>query len=221
MNSPFYLYGAGGHGAECLEAAIAAGYPPDAVLDDHPGATHLLGVPVFQAAAFLRAALFAEQPAFRFLVAIGDTAQRRDKFEGLLALGGIPQTIVHPRAYISPSASIGPGSIVLALGLVGARAQVGANTIINVHALVGHDCLIGNHAHVSGNASLGGNCHVQDGAWVGLGASVKEGVTIGSGAFVGLGAMISHDVPENARAITPARARELADPACATRILRS
>jgi sugar O-acyltransferase (sialic acid O-acetyltransferase NeuD family) len=198
---PLIIFGAGGHAKEVIEAARASGMAVSAALDDHPTSDAILGVPIIRSSEIAREDL----RLYRFVVAIGNCAVRREKFEALRDAGATPETVIHPRAYVSVSATIGRGAVILAMATVQASVAVGENSIVNVAALIGHDCRIGNHCHVSGGVSLGGSCVINDEAWVSLGASVKEGVIIGEGAFIGMGAMISRHVPAHHKAISPHR----------------
>lgn len=106
METPFYIYGAGGHAREVIEAAILSGLRPAGVLDDHPCAESMFAIPIFNAREF------SFPHAFRFVVAIGATEVRREKFLLLKSHGGEPIAIMHPRAYVSPSAIIGDDTFV-------------------------------------------------------------------------------------------------------------
>ena len=199
MNTPLYIFGAGGHAKCVIEAARLSNLQPSAVLDDHPRVDSLCGLHVFRAADFPLA------KPFRFIVAIGNCAIRRQKYELLLAAGGQPQTVIHPRAYVSPSAQIGEGSVLLHFSTVDADSIIGENCILNIGSIVGHDCRVDDHSHISANVAIGGGCHIKQGSWLSLGASIKEGVTIGEESFVGLGGMISHNVAPHKKAICPNR----------------
>lgn len=104
-------------------------------------------------------------------------------------------TIVHDRAWISPSASVGEGSVVLAGAIVNTGALVGRHAIVNTRAVVEHDVVLGNHVHVGPGAVVGGGARVGEGAVVGLGALVRDHVHVGPGATVGMGAVVVADVP--------------------------
>lgn len=199
--NPLLIYGAGGHAKCVIETALACGQKVGAILDDHPHAETVLGVPVLRTDSFAPADL----RYYRFIIAIGDCSIRCEKFDWLCNLGATPETLIHPRANVSSSANIGRGSVLFALSHLDPCVTVGDNCIVNVGALIGHDSIVEDDCHISANACVGGACHIGRGAWISLGASIKEGVQIGAGAFVGLGAMVSHDVPANCNAISPHR----------------
>jgi sugar O-acyltransferase (sialic acid O-acetyltransferase NeuD family) len=110
------------------------------------------------------------EPAF---CAIGDNAARKKE---VLAAGALPWvTIVHPLAYVSKSASIGEGTIVMAGAVVQAGARVGRHCIVNTGASVDHDCVVEDYAHLAPGAHLCGNAHVGEGALVAVGVGVAPG----------------------------------------------
>lgn len=203
----FLIYGAGGHAKAVIDAAIESGSFPDAILDDHPTVDRLLGIPVFQTSSIVL------PPEFRFHVAIGNCKMRKEKFEFLRSLGGIPATVIHPFSSVSRFSEVGVGTSILHGAVIDPCVKIGDNCIVNDGAVIGHDSIIGNHAHVSANVALGGSCRVGECAWISLGASIQEGTRIGDRAFIGLGAMISRDVPADYNAISPHRKEAVFFPA--------
>lgn len=107
-------------------------------------------------------------------------------------------TIVHRTAWISPSAEVGPGAVILAGAVVNAGARVGRHAIVNTGAIVEHGVRLGDFVHVGPGATLGGGATVGDYAHVGLGAAVRDHVSIGSRVTVGMGAVVVADVPKDA-----------------------
>ncbi|MCA4793885.1 PglD-related sugar-binding protein [Myroides odoratimimus] len=51
-------------------------------------------------------------------------------------------TIIHPTAYVSPSAEIGEGTVVLANAVIQANAKVGKHCIINANVTIDHDAIV-------------------------------------------------------------------------------
>ena len=203
MKTPFYVFGAGGHTKCVIEAAIASGIRPDATFDDCPEINNIFGIPVFKTSEFT-----LNKP-FSFIVAIGNCQVRREKFELLIAAGGQPQTVIHPRAYISPSAQIGRGTVALHFSTADTGTRIGDNVILNIGCIVGHDGIVEDHAHVSGNVTLCGGARIRTGAWVGAGASVRQRLEIGENAFVGLGSTVVKDVPPRITVCNPVAASPL------------
>lgn len=205
------VLGGGGHAAMVIEAAVAAGFQPAAVIDRDPAlwGRGLLGVPVIGGDECLGDV--AASGITHFILGLGTVGSgtiRRHLFAKGNDAGLAPLTIVHPSAVVSPSATLGVGTVVLPGAVVGARATVGDNVIINTRAVVEHDCRIGDHVHVASGACLCGGCRVGDEALVGAGATIRQLTSVGDGAMVALGAVVIDDIPAGATAMgIPARLR--------------
>lgn len=146
-----------------------------------------------------------------FLVAVGSVGHaspRRRLYERAAAIGLQAASAVHPHAIVSASASIGPGTVVMAGAIINVGGMLGENVIINTGAIVEHDCVVGGHAHVSTGARLCGGVRVGEGAHIGAGATVRQSLQIGAGAVVAAGAVVVQDVVAETTVIgAPARIR--------------
>lgn len=199
------ILGAGGHGKVVADAALATGeWREIAFLDDRVATIGLvLDLPVIGVIGSLSnlTARFSHA-----VVAVGDARRRLQLITELARNGYVVPVILHPRATISPSAKLAPGTVVMAGAVVNPDVTAGSGVIINTGACVDHDCRLGNGVHVCPTASLAGNVVVHDRSWIGIGACVKQGVTIGYDVLVGAGATVTEDVPDNLKVVgTPAR----------------
>lgn len=125
-----------------------------------------------------------------FLITIGQikTAEPRIKlFDAVKKAGGKCATIVSPRAYVSPHASVGDGTIVMHQALINAAATVGCNTIINTLALIEHDAVVGDHCHISTSAVINGGAEVGGECFVGSGAVLHQGTRLMPGEIIPAG----------------------------------
>jgi len=134
-------------------------------------------------------------------VAIGDNQERSRLSAIAQDEDKIPFTLIHPEAYVSPSARIGSASFVAAKAIISAEAEIGEGCIINHGAIVDHDCKIGSYTHIAPNATLGGSVEVGSRCLLGSGASILPGVKIGCDVVIGAGAVINCDIPDNQKVI--------------------
>lgn len=94
---------------------------------------------------------FATEFSYGF-VAIGNPALRRHLTEQLLQNNMTPATLIHPTAYVSPSAQLGQGCSIEPNATVQTRATVKTATFIASGAVVRHNAVVGEYCHVDCNA---------------------------------------------------------------------
>lgn len=195
---PIVIYGGGGHSKTLIEMLRASKtYHLVGVIDDHlPSGEEILGVPVLGDAESLPCLKSQGiKLAVNAVGSIGNIEVRIAIFQRLAQAGFSCPALVHPAAYIEPSAALAPGIQVFAHAYVGSEARLGYGAIINTGAVVSHDCQIGNYANISPGALLAGAVEVGKGALVGMGVTIHLGVKIGAGARIGNSAVIKADVP--------------------------
>ncbi len=107
-----------------------------------------------------------------------------------------PVSIVHPTAYVAPSASIGNGVFVAPQAVISVNANVEDHCIIHIHSSVGHDCKIGKFCVVLPGARISGNVSLGKSVMIGSGAFIFQGVTIGYRSQVDALTYVRYDVPE-------------------------
>jgi len=204
MSKWLIIFGAGGHGRVVAEAAQLSGFDILAFVDQSLdlGGDRVLGIPVVNDENELES--FDEDCAA--IVAVGDNAQRQAIVTRLLEQGVQFARIIHPSAVISPSATLGEGTVVLAGSVVNSMAVLGKHCIVNTMASIDHDCLIDDFAHLSPGVHLAGGCRVGRSAHVGIGASVVPSCSIGARSIIGAGAVVVSDIPSDVVAAgVPAR----------------
>jgi sugar O-acyltransferase (sialic acid O-acetyltransferase NeuD family) len=195
--------GGGGHAASCLDAVDPAsmnvvGYVArDA--DESLDLPHLGGddaLPELQRTV---------PEAF---VAVGDNARRATLTGTVTDLGFRMATIVAGTARVSPTATVGPGSVVLHGALVGPRSRIGAGVVVNTAASVDHDCTVGDFAHIAPGTHLAGGVRFGTGSFAGVGVSVIPDVHIEDWAVMGAGSVVIDRVPAGTTVMgAPARTR--------------
>jgi acetyltransferase EpsM len=130
------------------------------------------------------------------VVGIGNTAlgRRVELFEILRKADAVIPSLVHPRAMVSRSCTIGAGAVVFPGVVLGAGVTVGENAVVYSNAVAEHDCRIAPHAYLSPGVILCGGVTVETLAFLGAGAVVLPGVTVGVHVKVGAGVVVRDDM---------------------------
>lgn len=194
------LIGAGGFARETVELVRAINREAPTwelvgLLDDDPemGGRELLGVPVLGPCEAT-----AEFPDAHFAACVanpGDPLRRLRLVERL----GLPEeryaTLVHPRAVVPGSVTLGPGTVVHANAVLTADVRVGAHVATMPSVVLTHDDVVEEGATLGAGACVAGAVTVGAGAYIGAGALLRERLTVGAGAVVGMGAVVTRSVP--------------------------
>lgn len=196
--SDLVVYGGGGHSKAIIELVRAAGlFHPVGIIDDHlPVGTSIMGLPVLGGAERL-AGLYAEgvRLAANAVGGIGNVSVRINVFEALTRAGLRCPTLVHPSAWIEPSATLADGVQVLAKTYVSSDVQIGFGSVLNAGVVVSHDCHLGRIVNLSPGAMLAGGVVLEDYVQVGMAATINLNIHVGQRARIGNGATVKRDVP--------------------------
>jgi sugar O-acyltransferase (sialic acid O-acetyltransferase NeuD family) len=177
------IIGAGGHGRSVAEAADLSGaFEVVGFLDDglSVGQTVLMGS-VLGAIASLNSYRTACDQA---IVAVGNNALREKLTQQLIDGGFDLATVIHSRAFVSPSAVVGMGSAVMAGAIVGTEAQLGIGVIVNCGAVVDHHAKVGDFGHLGVSACMAGGSVLGRNAWMQAGCALGYGVEVPAGAVL-------------------------------------
>jgi len=139
------IIGAGGHGHVVKETAQALGiYKRIDFIDEH---------------SELAIGTCGELEKFKaeyseVFVAFGNNELREKWLITAKKLGFHIPALVHPRAYVSPSATIEEGVIILPNAVVNTCSKIKPGSIIGIGCLVDHDVIIGEYCHINTGAII-------------------------------------------------------------------
>ena len=143
MSKSLLILGAGGHGFVIKEVAEACGYDKIDFLDDNnPSA-------IGRISEFDKIVRCYDE----YIIGIGNNKIRKMLSEKV-GQNGCIATLIHPSAYISPSCSVGKGTVVEPKAIINARSLIGKGCIISVGSIVDHDAIIGNYTHINAGAII-------------------------------------------------------------------
>lgn len=181
------FFGASGHAKVVIEAWITSGGKVTAVFDDATTKNNILG---YNVQNHYKPEYFEGK---EMCISIGSNLDRR-KIAKLFQ--AIFKSVVHQWAFLSPSAKIGDGSVVMAGVVVNSGARIGNHVILNSSSVIEHDCLIEDFAHISPHATICGGVLIGEGSHVGAGATIIQNITIGKWTTIGAGSVIVKDIPD-------------------------
>lgn len=185
------IYGTGGSGREVHEIASSLGsgrrWDEIVFVDDVTDRRELYGSAVMPFEELARRCSPGEA---EFVVAVGEPASRELLFDRVEGRGFGFATIVHPSAFVSPSARLGRGVFVKMQSIVSAEAVLEDNVFVQANVIVGHDVRVGRHTQVSAFTHLAGHAEVGQRCYLGVRASVREECRMGGDVVLAMGAVV-------------------------------
>lgn len=165
MNNNLLILGAGGHGRVVKEVAEAMRiFDKIDFLDDDLSCSAAIGV-----------CSDSEKLAVQYknaFVAFGNNEHRMFWLKKVEEFGFNIPMLIHPTAYVSPSATIHSGSI------------IEANAMVNTNSVIGKGCILGMGAIIDHDSFVGSGCHVDCGAIIKSHARIEANSKIESGEII-------------------------------------
>ena len=103
-------------------------------------------------------------------------------------------TLVHPRADVGDTTTVGEGTIITSGVVTTTDVTIGRGVLLNGNCTVGHDASVGDFCVLNPGVAISGGVTIGASVLVGTGACILEGLRVGDGATVGAGAVVTHDV---------------------------
>ena len=196
------VIGSSGHAQSVLEAADSAGFVVDGTISTE-NSDGDIGF-----ASLISALHDVDIVTTALALGHGVNHVRFRAFEEVLSV--FPQAqfppIVHSSAWVSPTASLGRGAVVLAQASVGSGSTLGAGALINTGASLDHDSTLSDFASLGPGSRTGGNTLIGPRTMLGLQAGILERRTIGEDSVVGAHSLVIENIPPLSVAIgTPCR----------------
>lgn len=200
------IMGAGLYAAPIIELAIACGYRPVEIYDNDRSqiGKSILDIPVVGVDEdFFQKDLRGKYCA----ISIGNNRIRSRIYDELINRGAVVPSLIHPTAYISPSATIGDGSYIQPHAVIWSLVKIGESVIISPSTVVAHHSVIGMSSMISTLSSIGSDIKIGKNVLIGMGSTIMTGVKeIGSNAIIGAGSVVIKNVEPSSTVVgVPAR----------------
>lgn len=192
------VIGAGGHAKQVLDALLSSGWSPIGCLcNDLPIGTEVYrGIRVIGTDGDAQT-LMAEDKIFKAALGVGalNEPDLREKItEKFEALGFVFPPIVSGEAFLSPSAFVADGAVLLQGANVGPSVLISEYAIINQGANICHDSVIERHSNIAPGAIIAGACHIGAKCLIGMGATLFAGISVSSGTVIKNGESVNNSV---------------------------
>ena len=179
MSRPVAVIGASSFGRLVRALLVDTGHGFAGFLDDFATGPDILG-PLDK----LREPGFPDRVSLALAIGYRDLEARLGVFRLALEQGFQLPALVHPRAYVSTEAALGPGCIVMAGASVDAFARVEGACVLWPGSIVSHDARIGENTFISPNATVCGFSQVGHSSFLGAGCTVVNNVELPPSSFV-------------------------------------
>ncbi len=133
----------------------------------------------------------------RFIIPFADGTERTKMVSYAEELGLWPMTVIHPRAYVSPSAKVGPGCYLAPGAIVSSRAALAHHCILNLNVTFGHDSVAGRHFVANPGAAVSGRVTLGERVLAGANSFLAAGITVGDDCRIDALTHVARDIPAN------------------------
>lgn len=104
-------------------------------------------------------------------------------------------TLIHPTASVSPTATLGVGTVLHPYVVVEGDVSLGKHVMITPHTCIGHNASIGSYSTISIQVGVIGHVNIGQSCYLGANCSVLKDV--GHGSLIGMGSVVINEVPPN------------------------
>ena len=190
------LFGAGGHALSVIDVIEKTKrFKILFLLDSFSG--NINGYKVFKQRKDLEYYKRYTNNVFITIGQIKNSNLRESLFKKLIRKKYILPKIISPLSYVSKSAKIESGTIVMHHALVNSKSEIGKNCIINTKSLVEHGSKIMNNCHLATSSVVNGDCIIKNNSFIGSNATIIQGIKVGSNSIVGAGKTLKKNLPNN------------------------
>lgn len=156
------ILGAGGYGRTVADVAEQLDY--SAIVLDDADPDH----PLSSFQSYINSSTY-------FIPAFGNNSFRLEWINRIEESSGQLATLIHPTAYVSPTATINQGTVILPHAIINTDVVVGKGCIINLETIVDHECVLEEGVHICTGAILKGENRIEKCSKIEAGEVVERG----------------------------------------------
>lgn len=114
---------------------------------------------------------------------------RGEKYKRIKDIGFETINVIQQEAYISRTAKIGEGNIIIGDCYIGPDVTIGSGTIIHPYTSIEHDSVIGDYVQLSQGVKIAGNVKVGRFSFIGMGSNIVQGISVPEKTFIKSGSV--------------------------------
>lgn len=194
------IIGGRGGAKMVIEAIRSTGYVGiEGIIDDQlKKGDHVMGVPVLGGDDELET---LRKKGFRNVVlsfsALHDLPSREKKYRELKTKGYQFPNVVHARATVEPSVSLGEGNIILANAMVGSEVALGNINYVNTGSMICHESVANSNNHFAPNSVIAGRVRIGSNNLVGMCVTTYFEIEMGDNNIINNGCNVVKNVKNN------------------------
>lgn len=182
MTKRLIIIGAGGHGRVIKDIAYLNNEWQDIYfLDDYKTGKDIIGTSN-DISHFL--------DEFEVIIGIGDNLTRQKIYKKLSLLNIRFATIISKSAYVSPTAIVNHGSVIMPQSIISSHVIIDKCCIINSSSVIEHDSILGKFSHLAPGAIVGGHVKIERNVLVGINSTILPRANIEKNTIIGAGSTL-------------------------------
>lgn len=194
------LVGAGGMVETAIQAAKLQGkYQIVGILDSsYKKVNNIMGIPIIGTQEHASRILHqGVKKAIVTFASANNRIKRQVEYDRLESIGFEMINIIHPEAYIDPSAQVGHGNLILEGAKIGTQCEIGNNNYINVNSVLCHHSKLEGNIHLAPASVVAGFVEIGRHSLIGMSSTIVSGAKIGENVVVNNGANVVSDIANN------------------------
>jgi len=196
-NKDIYLIGVGNYTEVIIELAIDCGYNVKGLYhyNNERIGEEVLGIKIIGSTDYLFKTDVKEK---QFALTMGDNKLRSDMATKIRFLGGFTPNLIHPKAFISPTATLGNGCFIHFNAVLWTKSTIGSDCVISPNAIIAHHASIQDGCSVASFSVVGAYCKIGKRALFGVNAIVlPKALTLGDDCIIGAKANVTKSYYNN------------------------